>query len=38
MELELRKVLMGHENIKTTDHYYGTVTVEDAAHALEGAR
>lgn len=34
VSLELRKVLMGHENIKTTDHYYGTVTVEDAAAAL----
>jgi integrase len=35
IDLELRKVLMRHENIKTTDHYYGTVTVEDAAAALD---
>jgi integrase/recombinase XerD len=34
IDLELRKELMGHENIKTTDHYYGTVTIEDAADAL----
>lgn len=33
-ELEIRKLLMGHENIKTTDHYYGRVTVEDAAAVL----
>jgi site-specific recombinase XerC len=37
IELELRKELMGHENIKTTDHYYGTVTIEDAAAAIEEA-
>jgi site-specific recombinase XerC len=37
IDLELRKELMGHENIKTTDHYYGTVTVEDAAAAIEEA-
>jgi len=35
IDLELRKVLMRHENIKTTDHYYGTVTVEDAAARLD---
>jgi integrase/recombinase XerD len=34
IDLELRKVLMGHEDIKTTDHYYGTVTVDDAAARL----
>ena len=34
MSLELRKVMMGHDDIKTTDHYYGTNTVEDAAAAL----
>jgi integrase len=35
VSLELRKVLMGHENIKTTDYYYGTITVEDAADAID---
>lgn len=34
LDIDLRKVLMGHENIKTTDHYYGTVTVDDAAAKL----
>jgi len=34
IDLELRKELMGHESIKTTDHYYGRVTIEDAADAL----
>jgi integrase len=34
IDLELRKELMGHESIKTTDHYYGRVTFEDAAAAV----
>lgn len=30
-DLEERKVLMRHENIRTTEHFYGRVTVEDVA-------
>lgn len=30
-DLEERKVLMGHESIRTTEHFYGRVTVEDVA-------
>ncbi len=30
-DLEERKVLMGHESIRTTERYYGRVTVEDVA-------
>jgi integrase len=30
-DLEERKILMGHESIRTTEHYYGRVTVEDVA-------
>ena len=30
-DIELRQVLMGHEDIRTTEHYYGRVTIEDAA-------
>ena len=29
--LEERKLLMGHDKISTTDHYYGTLTIEDVA-------
>jgi integrase/recombinase XerC len=35
IDLELRKELMGHESIKTTDYYYGRVTFEDAAAAVK---
>ena len=34
IELEIRQILMGHESIKTTEHYYGRVTVEDAAAVI----
>lgn len=30
-DLEERRILMGHESIRTTEHYYGRVTVEDVA-------
>ena len=30
-DLEERKILMGHESIRTTEHYYGRVTIEDVA-------
>jgi len=35
-DLEERKVLMGHESIRTTEHYYGRVTVEDVAAKIAG--
>ena len=33
-DIEIRQVLMGHESIKTTEHYYGRVNVEDAAAVI----
>lgn len=33
-DIEERQLLMGHENIRTTQHYYGRVTVEDVAHKI----
>jgi integrase len=30
-DIEERQLLMGHENIRTTQHYYGRITVEDVA-------
>lgn len=33
-DIEERQVLMGHESIKTTQHYYGRMTVEDVASKM----
>jgi len=33
-DIEERQVLMGHESIKTTQKYYGRVTVEDVARKM----
>lgn len=35
-DLEERKILMGHESIRTTEHFYGRVTVEDVAAKIAG--
>jgi integrase len=34
-DLEERKILMGHESIRTTEFYYGRVTVEDVAAKIK---
>jgi integrase len=36
-DIEERQVAMGHESIRTTQHYYGRVTVEDVATKIAGA-
>jgi hypothetical protein len=36
--LEERKVLMGHESIRTTEHLYGRVTVEDVATEIAATK
>lgn len=33
-DIEERQVLMGHESIKTTQHYYGRVTIEDVSRKM----
>jgi len=33
-DLEERQLLMGHESIRTTQHYYGRLTVEDVARKM----
>lgn len=35
-DIEERQVAMGHESIRTTQHYYGRVTVEDVATKIAG--
>lgn len=37
-DLEERKVLMGHESIRTTEHLYGRVTVEDVATEIAATK
>ena len=34
LTLEERQLLMGHESIRTTQHYYGTLTIEDVSRRL----
>lgn len=36
-DLEERQLLMGHESIRTTQHYYGRLTVEDVAAKMAEA-
>lgn len=36
-DIEERQIAMGHESIRTTQHYYGRVTVEDVATKIAGA-
>ena len=36
IDIEERKVAMGHESIRTTEHYYGRVTAEDVATKIAG--
>ena len=33
-DIEERQLLMGHERIATTQHYYGRLTVEDVARKI----
>lgn len=37
-DIEERQIAMGHESIRTTQHYYGRVTVEDVATKIAGLR
>lgn len=36
VDIEERQVAMGHESIRTTQHYYGRVTTEDVAEKVAG--